>query len=103
MVVGHTACSDELWRAAAELGRSYDTGLNFHMSPAATDPEHFLAQFGRRPIEHLAELGVLGPNTVITQCVHVDDHETKLLAQPQCRYPHSPTPPSKGSYAHSKE
>src|SRR3546814_7533998 len=24
MVVGHTACSDELWRAAAELGRSYD-------------------------------------------------------------------------------
>src|SRR3546814_930169 len=46
MVVGHTACSDELWAAAAEPGRRYDTGLNFTMSPAAADPEHFL-EIGR--------------------------------------------------------
>jgi cytosine/adenosine deaminase-related metal-dependent hydrolase len=98
MVVGHTTCSDELWRAAAALARQHDTGLNFHMSPAATDPEHFLAQFGRRPMEHLADLGVLGPNTVITHCVHVDDNEIALMAHHGCTVAHCPTTALKVAY-----
>src|SRR3546814_13491485 len=60
------------------------------MSPAAAAPEHFLAQFGRRPIEHLADLGVLGPNTVITHCVHVDENEIGLLAEHGCSVAHCP-------------
>jgi 5-methylthioadenosine/S-adenosylhomocysteine deaminase len=27
------------------------------------DPEGFIAEFGQRPMVHLAELGVLGPTT----------------------------------------
>jgi cytosine/adenosine deaminase-related metal-dependent hydrolase len=49
MIVGHTTCSDTLWRAAREAADRYQTGLNFHMSPAALDPDGFLAQFGQRP------------------------------------------------------
>jgi len=98
MVVGHTACSDELWVAAAELARRHGTGLNFHMSPAAADPDHFISVYGRRPIEHLADLGVLGPNTVITHCVHVDDREIALLAEHECSVAHCPTTALKVSY-----
>src|SRR3546814_4511746 len=68
------------------------------MSPAASDPEHFRAQFGRRPIEHLADLGVLGPNTVITHCVHVDENEIGLLAEHGCSVAHCPTTALKVSY-----
>jgi 5-methylthioadenosine/S-adenosylhomocysteine deaminase len=98
MIVGHTTCSDTLWRAAKEAADEYDTGLNFHMSPAAMDPEGFLAQFGQRPIEHLAELGVLGPNVVLVHCVHVDDNEVKLLAHHRCNVAHCPTTALKVSY-----
>ncbi len=98
MIVGHTTCSDELWRAAKEAADRWETGLNFHMSPAAIDPEAFLAQFGQRPVEHLAEIGVLGPNVVLVHCVHVDDNEIKLLAHHECSVAHCPTTALKVSY-----
>jgi 5-methylthioadenosine/S-adenosylhomocysteine deaminase len=98
MIVGHTTCSDTLWRAAKEAADRYETGLNFHMSPAAMDPEGFLAQFGQRPIEHLAELGVLGRNVVLVHCVHVDDEEIRLLAEHHCNVAHCPTTALKVSY-----
>ena len=98
MVIGHTTCSDRLWQAAAELATRYDTGLNFHMSPAAMDPTGFLEQYGQRPIEHLSGLGVLGPNCVLVHCVHVDDNEIKLLAHHGCSVAHYPTTALKVAY-----
>ena len=98
MIVGHTTCSDELWRAAADAARRHGTGLNFHMSPAAMDPEGFLVQFGQRPVEHLDSIGVLGDNTVLVHCVHVDDSEIALLAKHRCSVAHCPTTALKVSY-----
>jgi cytosine/adenosine deaminase-related metal-dependent hydrolase len=98
MIVGHTTCTDELWKAAASLAREYETGLNFHMSPAAMDPAGFLEQFGERPIVHLSNLGVLGPNCVLVHCVHVDDSEIALLARHGCSVAHCPTTALKVSY-----
>jgi cytosine/adenosine deaminase-related metal-dependent hydrolase len=98
MVVGHTTCSDELWRAARAAADRWETGLNYHMSPAKMDPDGFLAQFGQRPIEHLDELGVLGPNNVLVHCVHVDDDEVKLLAHHGCSVAHCPTTALKVAY-----
>jgi cytosine/adenosine deaminase-related metal-dependent hydrolase len=98
MIVGHTTCTDELWQAAAALAAQYETGLNFHMSPAAMDPAGFLEQFGERPIVHLSKLGVLGPNCVLVHCVHVDDGEVALLAQHGCSVAHCPTTALKVAY-----
>jgi hypothetical protein len=36
-----------LWIAAARLTNEAQTGMNFHMSPAAMDPEGFLRSFGQ--------------------------------------------------------
>lgn len=98
MIVGHTTCSDELWREARAAADRHHTGLNFHMSPAAMDPEGFMAQFGQRPMEHLAELGVLGEDVVIAHCVHVDDREIDLLARHGCSVAHCPTTALKVAY-----
>jgi cytosine/adenosine deaminase-related metal-dependent hydrolase len=98
MVVGHTTCSDELWQAARRLADEHGTGLNFHMSPAAMDPEGFLASFGERPIVHLDRLGVLAPRTVLVHCVHVDEEEIDLLAARRCSVAHCPTTCLKVAY-----
>jgi cytosine/adenosine deaminase-related metal-dependent hydrolase len=98
MIVGHTTCTDALWSAAKEAADRHGTGLNFHMSPAAMDPEGFLAQYGQRPIEHLSAIGVLGPNCVLVHCVHVDDNEIALLARHRCSVAHCPTTALKVSY-----
>ncbi|MFJ4681858.1 amidohydrolase family protein [Streptomyces sp. NPDC088789] len=98
IIIGHTCCSDELWRAAKALSVEYGTGFSFHMSPAAMDPEGFLATHGQRPMVHLDKLGVLGRNVILTHAVHVDDEEVALLARTGTSVSHCPTTALKVSY-----
>jgi 5-methylthioadenosine/S-adenosylhomocysteine deaminase len=91
MVLGHTTCSDELWSAAVKAARSWETGINFHMSHGEGDPAGFLANFGERPMTHLSKLGVLGDNCVVGHAVHVDDEEIRLLAESGSSVAHCPT------------
>ena len=91
MVLGHTTCSDELWTAAVNASRAWETGINFHMSHADGDPTGFLAEFGERPLKHLDKLGVLGDNCVVGHAVYVDDEEVSLLASSGASVAHCPT------------
>jgi cytosine/adenosine deaminase-related metal-dependent hydrolase len=97
-LVGHTLCTDELWRTAKALSVAHGAGMTFHMSPMARDGEWHLEKFGCRPIEHLAELGVLGANVVITHLVHISDAEIELLAQSDTTVAHCPTTALKVGY-----
>lgn len=98
IVVGHTTCSDPLWRAARELATEHGTGMSFHMSPAKLDPEGFVAEFGHRPMVHLEELGILGSDVCMTHCVQVDDHEVAIMAGHGANVSHCPTTALKVSY-----
>lgn len=98
MIVGHTTCTDALWRAAKAAADRHHTGLNFHMSPAAMDPAGFLEQFGQRPMEHLDALGVLDSNVMMAHCVHVDEHELGIMAARRCNVAHCPTTALKVAY-----
>jgi 5-methylthioadenosine/S-adenosylhomocysteine deaminase len=98
ILVGHTTASDPLWKAARELADEHGTGMSFHMSPAKLDPEGFVAEFGHRPMIHLAELGILRNDVAITHCVQVDDHELAVMAQAGVNVAHCPTTALKVSY-----
>ena len=98
ILVGHTTCSDPLWRAARDLANEHGTGMSFHMSPAKLDPEGFLAEFGHRPMVHLAELGVLGPDVAITHAVQVDNNDLAIMAEAGVTVAHCPTTALKVSY-----
>lgn len=80
-LVGHDLMSDELVTGAAELARAKRAGLTFHLSPTTSDPESYLARTGKRPLVHLHELGVLGPNLAVAHAVHIDQSELDLLAR----------------------
>ena len=80
-LVGHDLMSDELVVAAQNLARERGVGMTFHMSPTMNDAESYLARTGRRPLVHLASLGVLGSNVAVAHGVHIDDEEIALLAE----------------------
>lgn len=80
ILIGHTTNPDEVWRAAKSLADAGGVGVSAHMSPYPSDPEWYLQHHGRRPIEHLAEIGVLGDNVALTHLTHVDQREVALLA-----------------------
>lgn len=97
-VVGHTTCSDPLWKATRELADEHDVGVSFHMSPAKSDPDGFIAEFGQRPMEHLEQIGVLRDDCAITHCVHVDDREIGIMGDHGLTVAHCPTTALKVSY-----
>ncbi len=98
ILVGHTTCSDPLWKAARQLADQHGTGMSFHMSPAMLDPDGFVAEFGHRPMVHLAELGVLRDDVAITHCVRIDDNELRIMAEARVNVAHCPTTALKVSY-----
>jgi len=98
ILVGHTTASDPLWKAARALADEHGVGMSFHMSPAMLDPDGFLAEFGQRPMIHLAELGILRPDVAITHCVQIDQRELAVMAQAGVSVAHCPTTALKVSY-----
>ena len=81
ILVGHSTNPDEVWQAAKAIADEHNLGVSAHMSPYDSDPAWFLEQYGRRPIEHLADIGVLGKNVCLTHLAHIDESELALLAE----------------------
>jgi cytosine/adenosine deaminase-related metal-dependent hydrolase len=57
---------------------------------AVGDPEWYLAHTGKRPVQWLADLGVLGDHLSLVHMVHVDESEVALLAQSGTHVVHCP-------------
>ena len=102
LLVGHSTNSDDVWRAAKALADEHGLGVSAHMSPYGSDAEWFLEHTGRRPLEHLAELGVLGENVALTHLVHVDRNELDILAQTRTNAIHCPVSAVHGGYGLSQ-
>jgi len=98
LLIGHSTATDDLWRGAKALADSHGAGISAHMSPAQLDPDWYVANTGKRPVEHLAEIGVLGGNVCLTHMVHVNDSEVALLAETGANVIHCPGAALKGGY-----
>lgn len=81
VLVGHSTNSDDVWRAAKALADQHGIRVSAHMSPRAGDPEWFLAKYNRRPVEHLADIGVLGENVALTHLADIDRSELAILGE----------------------
>jgi cytosine/adenosine deaminase-related metal-dependent hydrolase len=79
VLVGHSTNSEDVWRAAKALADQHGVRVSAHMSPRAGDPEWYLANTGRRPVEYLEAIGVLGDNVALTHLADIDAGELAAL------------------------
>jgi 5-methylthioadenosine/S-adenosylhomocysteine deaminase len=98
ILIGHVTCGGDLWQAAKALADKHGAGISAHMSPVKADPDWYLARYGKRPIEFLADRGAIGPNVSFTHAVHLSDNEVDLLADLKANVTHCPTAALKGAY-----
>jgi formimidoylglutamate deiminase len=54
--------------------------LHVHANEQRGEIERCIAEYGVRPIELLAETGILSPRTTVVHATHADSHEVELLA-----------------------
>ena len=62
-------CTQELLVAAKQLGDRYKTGVTFHQANASASIEAHLQKYGKRPVEYLEGIGVLGPNVLLAHVI----------------------------------
>lgn len=98
LLVGHSTNSDEVWRAAKALADERGLRVSAHMSPRSGDPDWFLARYNRRPLEHLADIGVLGESVMLTHLADIDQSELDLLVESGAGAIHCPHAALQGGF-----
>ncbi|MBO7089403.1 MAG: amidohydrolase family protein, partial [Lentisphaeria bacterium] len=75
---------------AARFARENGLILHTHLAETHTEVDNCVRDHGMRPVAYLDSLGLLGPDTVVAHCVHVNDEEADLLAERQVTITHCP-------------
>jgi formimidoylglutamate deiminase len=68
-------------RPLSEYARAHALPLHMHVSEQAREVDECVAETGRRPVELLAESGVLSERFVAVHATHLVAHEANLLGQ----------------------
>jgi cytosine/adenosine deaminase-related metal-dependent hydrolase len=82
--------SETYFREGAALAREKGTTLQVHVSRDREEVEFSLSVWGRRPIERLADLGVVDEHLVAVHAVLATGAEIDLLGQGRAALTHSP-------------
>ena len=74
-------CTSELLLAAKEIADKHNTGMTLHQSNTQATVDAYLGKYGKRPVEYLEDIGVLGPNLLLSHVVGLDQAEVDCLAR----------------------
>lgn len=97
-IVGNGRCTDELIGSSKAMADRHGAILHMHHASHIENVSDSLMVHGRHPTEHLHDLGVLGPNVVLTHVLHATPVEIELLAQSRTNVAHCPSSAMKVIY-----
>jgi 5-methylthioadenosine/S-adenosylhomocysteine deaminase len=74
-------CTNDTMCRTYALARQWGVGTHIHVAETQGEVDMNLAARGRRHIEWLADLEILGPDVQLVHSVWLDDHELELVAE----------------------
>jgi cytosine/adenosine deaminase-related metal-dependent hydrolase len=84
-------CSDDLLIKARDLAASYRTRLNIHVLETIYQQDWAARFYGTTAVRHMADLGVLGPDTTISHAVWLTPEDLDILANTGTVVCHNPS------------
>jgi 8-oxoguanine deaminase len=81
----------ELMRESAQLARNHGVRLHTHLGETNDENDFCLAQFGRRPVDYLEDVGWLNSDVWLAHGIHFTKEEIKRLGQHQVGISHCPS------------
>lgn len=83
-------CSPDLLKKCHDISARHAAPLVVHLSENEEEVKQILDRYGRRPVEHLAALGLLDQRLVADHCVALSETDIGLLAENQVKVVHNP-------------
>ncbi len=74
-------CSTDLLVAAKEIADRHNTCLTLHQGNARSSIDLHQQRHGKRPVEYLEDIGVLGPNMLLAHVIGLDQSEVDCMAR----------------------
>jgi 5-methylthioadenosine/S-adenosylhomocysteine deaminase len=81
---------DDPLRRLATLAQELEIPVHMHVHETAHEVEESMARFGMRPLERLAQLGLVGPNLLAVHMTQLEDAEIAHLAEAGAHVLHCP-------------
>lgn len=83
--------TSELMRQSADLAREIGVTLHTHLAETSDEEEYCLEHFGKRPLQHVTDLGWEGLDVWYAHAVHVREDEVATMAGSGTGVAHCPT------------
>ena len=83
--------SDKSLRQIATFASELDLPVHMHVHETVAEIEQSLKDHGVRPLQRLADLGLLGPGLIAVHTVNLEPREIELFAQHGCHVAHCPS------------
>jgi 5-methylthioadenosine/S-adenosylhomocysteine deaminase len=88
---GVYVCSDETLMEAKELATRENTYCHYHLSETRFEVYEYQKTKGKRPVDHLAEIGFFSKGDLAAHCVWLTINEVRALAKAGVGVAHCPT------------
>ncbi|UCF94963.1 MAG: amidohydrolase [Desulfobacterales bacterium] len=83
-------CAPDLLQRAFSLTEAHGIPLVIHLSETPGEVAALKEKYGRTPVQHLADLGLLAPNLLACHCVALTAEDIALLARFDVKVAHNP-------------
>ncbi len=83
-------CGEELLVKANDLALKKGVPLILHLAETKEEVTEIEKRFGKRPVQHLKDLGLLSSHLIVDHCVHINKSEIELLAENNVCIVHNP-------------
>jgi cytosine/adenosine deaminase-related metal-dependent hydrolase len=84
-------CSDDLLRKVKKEAEKRNIGIHLHLQESLYQQEYGYRTFGKSPLQHLDEIGFLGPEVSLAHSVWLSERDIKLLAESEASVVHNPS------------
>lgn len=82
--------SDGTLRKCDEELKGLNAGYHVHVAEGIDDLEQCLEKYGKRVVERLRDMNILGDKTIAVHCIHVTDDELNILRDTNTMVVHNP-------------
>jgi 5-methylthioadenosine/S-adenosylhomocysteine deaminase len=83
--------TEETLKKSVELAKEYKRPIMIHIAETEREQEDSDAQYGKSVVPWLKDLGVLDVPIIAAHCVHIDEHEMKMLKKHGGSVAHCPS------------
>lgn len=84
-------CTDELLERVKATAKKLRTGIHMHLLETKYQQIHGFKKYGQSQVEHLEEIGFLGPELSCAHSVWLTRKDIKILARNSCTVVHNPS------------